>query len=65
MAVNPLNESYLLYLFAYNHQILLLDRFVIFIDKIVEYNLSFRRTYTLLQFFNSQAFDLFYGLELL
>lgn len=48
MAVNPLDESYLLYLFACNHQILLLDRFVVFIDKIVEYNLSFRRTYTLL-----------------
>ena len=48
MAVNPLNESYLLSQFACNHQILLLDRFVVFIDKIVEYNLSFRRTYTLL-----------------
>lgn len=48
MPVNLLNVSYLPHLYTYNHQFLLLDRFVIFIDKIVEYNLSFRSTYTLL-----------------
>lgn len=48
MAVNLLKESNLLNQCAYNHQFLLLDRFVIFIDKIVEYNLCLCGTYTLL-----------------
>lgn len=48
MSVNLLNVSYLPHLCTYNRQFLLLVMFVIFIDKIVEYNLSFRSAYTLL-----------------